>query len=146
MNRRQMKKRYKLLCRKYGSRISETYTDGRMTKVETRRVRQSLNNINTILKIKNFAIRECAKHVFKPEPFEYTPYPASPNRQLPAEYKEEAYHRHPMAYLMPRVLEIDPKINSESHCIEVVNICKGDKLVRSINIRPLFKQEENDAT
>lgn len=51
MNKRQIKKQFKILCNKYGTHISDTYTDGRMTKEETRRVRQSLASIKVVMKV-----------------------------------------------------------------------------------------------
>lgn len=64
MNRRQAKKRYKQLCRKYGPRISETYTDGHMTKEETKRVKQSLRNIEACSKVASFIHRETKKYTY----------------------------------------------------------------------------------
>lgn len=64
MNKRQRKKLFKRLCLKYGPRISETYNDGRMTKDETKRVKQSLSNIKSVLKVASFIKRTGSSHTY----------------------------------------------------------------------------------
>lgn len=64
MNKRQRKKLFKRLCLKYGPRISETYNDGRMTKDETKRVKQSLSNIKDVLRVASFIKRTGSSHTY----------------------------------------------------------------------------------
>lgn len=70
MNKRQAKKQFKKLCIKYGPRISDTYTDGRMTKEESRRVRQSLFNIKAVIRVAGFVRKHApkTKYDLTPEP------------------------------------------------------------------------------
>lgn len=105
MNKRQTKKLFKQLCLKYGPRISETYDDGRMTKAETKRVKQSLSNFKVVLRLASFIKRTGSSHKYN--------------------FKSESeYEQRLTQYLVKQFNTI--AIEVEPHSINTVSIQRGN--------------------